>query len=227
MDAFSAELMDRINTKICFNIPIFGGIPITESVVTSWGIMAVLVLASILLVRNLKIVPGRKQLALEIVVGGLWDFFGGLLGEEGRKYTPYMATVALYIGVSNLVGLFGLIPPTKDLNVTAALAIMSIILIEYAGIRQKGVGGWLRSFAEPTPIIAPLNVMEIFIRPLSLCMRLFGNILGGFIVMEMIKIAAPLLVPIPLSFYFDIFDGIIQTYVFVLLTSLFVKEALE
>ncbi len=73
----------------------------------------------------------------------------------------------------------------------------------------------------------PMNILEIFIRPLSLCMRLFGNILGAFVIMELIKIVAPLLVPIPFSFYFDIFDGLIQAYVFVFLTSLFIKDTME
>ncbi len=76
-------------------------------------------------------------------------------------------------------------------------------------------------------ILAPINILEIFIRPLSLCMRLFGNILGGFVVMELIKIVAPVIIPIPFSFYFDIFDGLIQAYVFVFLTSLFMKEKME
>ena len=79
----------------------------------------------------------------------------------------------------------------------------------------------------PIPLMLPMNILEIFIRPLSLCMRLFGNILGAFVIMELIKIVAPLLVPVPLSLYFDLFDGFIQAYVFVFLTSLFIKETIE
>lgn len=104
---------------------------------------------------------------------------------------------------------------------------MSIILIEFSGIRQKGLKGFIKSFAEPVPFIAPLNVLEVFIRPLSLCMRLFGNILGGFVIMELLKIVAPILVPIPFSFYFDVFDGLIQMYVFVFLTAIFMKELMD
>ena len=117
--------------------------------------------------------------------------------------------------------------PTKDLNVTVALSVMSIVLIEYAGIHAKGVKGWLKSFAEPVPVILPINILEIFIRPLSLCMRLFGNVLGAFVVMELLKCLCALILPIPFSLYFDIFDGLIQAYVFVFLTSLFIKEAAE
>ena len=106
-------------------------------------------------------------------------------------------------------------------------ALSGIILIEYSGIHAKGVKRWAKSFAEPVAVVAPLNVLEIFIRPLSLCMRLFGNVLGAFVVMELLKIIMPAILPIPFSLYFDIFDGLIQAYVFVFLTSLFIKEAIE
>lgn len=190
--------------------------------------MAVVTLLCICLVRNLSVERvSKKQLILETAVGGMNHFFEEIIGKGGKRYIPYLMSVGIYIGIANLIGLLGFKPPTKDMNVTAALAIMSIILIEYAGFHQKGLKKWVKSFAEPMPIIAPINVLEIFIKPLSLCMRLFGNVLGAFVVMELIKIIMPALLPIPFSFYFDIFDGLIQAYVFVFLTSLFIKEALE
>ena len=211
-----------------FNIPIFGGIPVGESVVVTWIIMAALTILSIILVRNLKVEnPGRKQLALEASIGFLNDFFTDILGEEGKRYIPYLISTALYIGVANLIGLLGFKPPTKDLNVTAALALMSVFLIYYSGFHKKGGKGFLKSFAEPMPIITPINILEIFIKPLSLCMRLFGNVLGAFVVMELIKIIVPAVIPVAFSLYFDIFDGLIQAYVFVFLTALFIKEAIE
>ena len=137
------------------------------------------------------------------------NFFKDLLGEAGKQYVPYLITVALYIACSNLIGIIGLKPPTKDLNVTAALAIMSIVLIEYSGIHAKGGKRFVHSLAEPIALMTPMNILEIAIRPTSLCMRLFGNVLAIF------------------SLYFDLFDGLIQTYVFVFLTSLFMKETME
>ncbi len=185
-------------------------------------------LLSIWLTHDLSVDhPGKKQLALESFYCWIKGFFEDILGEKGKRYTNYMITVILYLGVSNMIGLLGFKPPTKDMNVTIALALMSILLIEYSGIHSRGVKGWLKSFAEPMPMIAPINVMEIFIRPVSLCMRLFGNILGGFVVMELIKGVIPVIVPIPFSLYFDVFDGLIQAYVFVFLTSLFIKEQVE
>ena len=227
MEAFTEELLSQLECKISFVIPIFGGIPVPSSVVVTWMIMAVLVLGSIVFVRNLEMIPTGVQNYLETVVGWLNEFFEDILGKEGRRYIPYLGTVALYIACANLIGLFGVVPPTKDLNVTAALGIMSIVVIEYAGIKAKGTKKWIKSFAEPIPLIAPINILEIFIRPLSLCMRLFGNVLGAFVVMELIKMCIPVAIPVPFSLYFDIFDGLIQTYVFVFLTSLFIKEAIE
>jgi F-type H+-transporting ATPase subunit a len=222
------KLLEELTCETVFTIPIFGGIPIAESVVATWVIMAVLTLLSICLVRNLKVEnPGKKQQVLEMAVGGLYSFFDDMIGEEGRRYVPYLISVAIYIGVANLIGLAGVKPPTKDLNTTAALAIMSILLIEYAGFHRKGLKGFIKSFAEPVAIIAPINILELFIKPLSLCMRLFGNVLGAFVVMELIKLIVPAIIPIPFSMYFDIFDGLIQAYVFVFLTALFIKEAVE
>lgn len=200
----------------------------SESVVVTWIIMAVMVLLSIIFVRNLRVEsPGRKQIVLESVIGGVQDFFVGVMGAENKRYIPYLITVALYLGVSNIISLFGFKPPTKDLNVTAALAIMSMFLIEYSGIHKNGLKHWVKHFAEPVPIVAPILVLEILIRPLSLCMRLFGNILGSFVIMELLKLIIPVLVPIPFSFYFDIFDGLLQAYVFVFLTALFMNEEQE
>lgn len=228
MGSLAEELMNELNCETAFTIPVFGGIQVPESVVATWIIMAFLVVASLYLTRNLQIVPtGKRQVFVESCVTFLQDFFTGIFGEHGKRYVPYLGTVLLFIGCANLIGLFGIKPPTKDLNVTAGLAIMSIVLIEYAGIHQKGVKGWVKSFAEPMPIITPINILEIFIKPLSLCMRLFGNVLGAFVVMELIKIIVPAIIPVAFSLYFDIFDGLIQAYVFVFLTALFIKEAIE
>ena len=229
MDSFVEELLDRINCATVLEFPV-GDITITfkESVVISWGIIVVVALLSFLLTRRLSVdKPGKAQLLLESLISWLENMFDGLLGERGKRYTPYMITVIIYIGFANLSPLLGFKPPTKDLNVTAALAIMSIVLIEYAGIRANGLGGWCKSFAKPIAIMVPINILEVFIRPLSLCMRLFGNVMAAFVVMELVKLLVPVAVPVVFSLYFDIFDGLIQTVVFVFLTALFVGESLE
>ena len=228
MEHLVESLMEELDCKTVFTIPLFGGIDVLESVVVTWIIMAVIMIVSLIMVRNLKVrnISGR-QAAVESAFSFVYNFFLDLLGEEGKAYIPYMITVMVYLLISNMIGLLGFKPPTKDLDVTASLAVMSIVLVEAAGIRKKGVKGWIRGFAEPLPAVAPINVLEIFIRPLSLCMRLFGNIMGATVVMALIKNLLPLIVPLPFSGYFDIFDGAIQAYVFVFLTSLYIKEAIE
>lgn len=222
------NLMEELNCQPVFEIPVFGGIPVNESIVVTWIIMAALTILSVILVRNLKVEnPGKVQLALESAIGWAQDFFEGVIGKSNRRYIPYLITVLLYLAVANLIGLLGFKPPTKDLNVTAALGIMSMILIEYSGIHKNGLKHWMGHFAKPVPFIAPIMVMEIFIRPLSLCMRLFGNILGGFIIIALVKEIVPLIAPLPLNFYFDIFDGLLQAYVFVFLTAVFMNEEME
>ncbi|CUX32262.1 F0F1 ATP synthase subunit A [Clostridium sp. C105KSO13] len=227
-ESLTKNLLEELNVETVFTIPVFGGISVSESIVVTWIIMAVVILLSIILVRNLRVEnPGKKQLVLESAIGWIQDFFVDVMGRENKRYVPYLITVILYLGISNIIGLFGFKPPTKDLNVTAALAIMSMFLIEYSGIHRNGVKHWVKHFAEPVPVVAPILILEIIIRPLSLCMRLFGNVLGAFVIMELLKLVAPVLVPIPFSFYFDIFDGFLQAYVFVFLTALFMNEEQE
>lgn len=229
MDELAQKLLEELNCETAFTIHTgFGDLQIAESVVITWVIMAFILLLSVFLTRNLKVHDiSRRQLVAETIVTSLDKFVTGMVGEDGKRYVPYLISVLLYIGLSNIIGLFGMKPPTKDMNVTAALSLMSIILIQYAGIHQKGVKKWLKSFTEPIAIVTPINILELFIKPLSLCMRLFGNVLGAYVIMELIKLLVPVAVPVPFSFYFDIFDGLIQAYVFVFLTSLFIKEAIE
>lgn len=225
MGNLGETLMEELNCETVFSI---GGIGISESVVVTWIIMAVVVLASILLTRNLKVEhPGRGQLMLEYAVTWLQGIGKGIVGEEGREYASYLTSVLIYLGIANLIGILGFKPPTKDMNVTAALAVMSIILIEAAGIRRKGMKRWLKGFTEPVALVTPINILEIFIKPLSLCMRLFGNVLGAFVIMKLIECILPVGLPVLFSMYFDLFDGLIQAYVFVFLTGLFIKEAVE
>ena len=216
MGDLSEKLMEELESKTAFTIPVFGGIPVPDSCVVTWVIMAVLVALSIILTHKLKKVPTGKQCLLEIGITKLNDFFLGILGPHGKKYLPILETLIIYIGFSNIIGIFGFVPPTKDINVTAALAGIAIILIQVTSVIEKGGIGWVKGFAKPMPIMIPINILELVTRPLSLCMRLFGNVLG-----------VPVGLPVVFSLYFDIFDGLIQAYVFVFLTSLFMSEAME
>ena len=229
MSDLADKLLEELNCKTVFTIHTgFGDIGIAESVVITWVIMAAVFAASFFLGRDLKVRGGgKRQTVAETIVVSLDKLIGGMTGEEGKAYIPYLSSVLIFIGIANVIGLIGMKPPTKDLNVTAALALMSIVLIEYAGIHEKGVKRWLKSFAEPIALVAPINIMEVAIKPLSLCMRLFGNVLGAFVIMKLIEYVLPVGLPVIFSAYFDLFDGLIQAYVFVFLKVLFIKESME
>lgn len=227
MNNLSEKIAEELENHVAFTIPIFGGIPVPDSCVVSWIIIAVVVLLSIILTHNMKKVPVGKQCLLEIGITWMHNFFLDTLGPHGKKYLSILETFLIYIGFSNLIGIFGFVPPTKDINVTVALAVMASVLIQIAGFKERGAKKWAKGFLEPMPVMLPMNLLELVTRPLSMSMRLFGNVLGAFVVMELIKICIPGGIPVPFSLYFDIFDGAIQAYVFVFLTSLFMAEAIE
>ena len=196
LDAFKESLVEELGNHTAFTIPLFGGIPVAESVVVTWIVMAVLVIAALLLTRNLSVRnPGKVQIALESAVQFLNGFVKTNIGSHWRPFAPYLGTVALYIGFANIIGIFGLTPPTKDISVTTALALMSMLLIYGSQFRYNGLLGGLKKFAAPMPLLLPINLMEVIIRPLALCMRLFGNVLGAFIIMEMLKFVVPVFLP--------------------------------
>ncbi|MCR5486062.1 MAG: F0F1 ATP synthase subunit A [Lachnospiraceae bacterium] len=228
MGNLAERLQEEMEIKTAFTIPVFGGLEVKESVVTTWFIILGLFLLSLFLTKDMKTRnPGKRQIVAETIVTWLRGLVGGMVGEEGERYVTYLCSVLIYIGVANILGIFSVSPPTKDLRVTVALAVMSIVLIEAASFLAKGGKGFFKSFAEPVALVAPINVLELFIKPLSLCMRLFGNVFAAFVIMELVKMAVPVVLPAALCLYFDLFDGLIQAYVFVFLTSLYLKEAIE
>ena len=155
--------MEELQCKTVFTIPVFGGIPVAESVAVTWVIMAVLLILSLVLVRNLSVEnPGKKQLLLETGVSFLHNFFKDILGEEGKMYIPYLMTVVIYIGIANIFGVFGFVPPTKDLNCTIGLAITRIFLIEIMPLMFVPAGvGLLDSWGALQPIWIQVVVITL------------------------------------------------------------------
>lgn len=218
----------EINEVFSFNI---GNVKIgfDETTVVSWIIIAVFTILAIILTRNFKVSGeiSKRQLLLEMLYEKAEGFFKGIMGEKVERFIPWLMSMALFIGTSNMIGLFGFKPPTKSMQVTLAMAITSIVLVEYCAFKEKGIGGRLKALTKPIWIITPINILEVFTKPLSLCMRLFGNIIAAFTIMELIKAVVPIVVPLIFGLYFDIFDGLLQAYIFVFLTALYIQEAVE
>ncbi len=227
-EALTKELMEELNCNTVFTIPAFGGIKVPESVVVTWIIMALLILLSILLTRNLSIDnPGKVQLALESGYQMAESFFGELLGANGLKYLPYLLSVLLYIAVANLIGLIGFKPPTKRYGCYRCNGRYEHCSGRSSRNPPKRNQRLVERFLGTNMDRSTDQSFEVFTRPLSLCMRLFGNVLGSYVVMELLKIVVPAVLPAVFSVYFDIFDGLIQAFVFVFLTALYIGEAVE
>lgn len=224
------EIMEEIDCQVVFSIPVpfvEGGIPVYESTVVTWIIMGVITLICALMTRKMELIPGKRQMLVETGVKWIRDFVLDNLGKEGLSYCPYLGTVLIYIGIANIIGMFGMKPPTKDLSVTGGLAIMSIILVQIANLRHNKLGGYFKSFAKPSGVMLFMNVLELGIKPLSLCLRLFGNVIAAFIIMKLIEMLCPVGLPLVGSAYFDLFDGFLQAYIFFFLTTLYISEAIE
>jgi F-type H+-transporting ATPase subunit a len=236
--------VDALDIKTLFVINIAGySIPITETVIISWGVMLILITASILLTRKLKVVPTGSQVFLELAVDFLNSFAKDYFGKFARFLGPYLGSLFLFLLVADIIGIispvefkmfgleitppFAIRPPTKDINVTAAFAVISITLVIICGIAARGIGGWLKSFLAPLPFMLPFNIMDYGTRLISLALRLFGNILGAFVLMSMIEGLLPIALPTIFSLYFDFFDGTIQAAIFVFLTTIYISEAIK
>ncbi len=217
----------EFGAKVMFTIPILGGIPVTDTVVVSWFIVAFLGILFWLGGRKLKNIPEGLQNVLEIVLDFISSFVTDVTGPKGEVIIPYIGTVALYLIAANIIGAFGISPPTRDINIAGSLAVLTMFYVIYSSIRARGFKGWLKSFTEPLSIILPFKILDLFTRPLSLAVRLFGNIMAGFIIMELVKGFVPVILPSFLSIYFDFFDGVIQAVVFSLLTVMYVNEGIE
>ncbi|MBU3930983.1 MAG: F0F1 ATP synthase subunit A [Proteobacteria bacterium] len=196
----------------------------------SWFVIAMLALCSFLATRRMNMLPGRFQNVMEAVLGGFDDLLVETMGPEGRKFFPLIATLGLYILTSNLLGLLpGFESPTANLNTTVSMAVVVFVMTHVVGIRIHGFK-YVKHFMGPvwwlTPIMMPIEIISHLSRPLSLSVRLFGNIMGEDIVLAVVILLVPFLVPLPV-FVLMIFTSVIQTLVFMLLTMMYIAGAME
>ena len=236
--------MEALEIKTAFTLTIAGiSIPITETVVVSWMVMLILIVVSLLLTRNLKTIPRGPQVFLELGVDFLNNFAKEQFGPYAKYLGPYMGSLFLFLLVANIIGVisplelkafghefippFPIRPPTRDINVTASLSVISVLLVLVCGFAARGFRGWFKRLLYPLPFMLPFNIMEYGTRLISLALRLFGNILGGFVMMQLIEGLLPVGLPAVFSLYFDFFDGAIQATIFVFLTSLYISEAVK
>jgi len=204
---------------------------------TSWFVIAILVIASLAATRNVQKIPRGIQNLMEYALEFIRDLAKNQLGEkEYRPWVPFIGTLFLFIFVSNWSG--ALIPwkliklpagelaaPTNDINTTVALALLTSLAYFYAGFSKKGLG-YFKKYIEPTPVLLPIAILEDFTKPLSLSFRLFGNILADELVVGVLVLLVPLFVPLPVM-ALGLFTSAIQALVFATLAGAYIHEALE
>lgn len=176
--------------KIYFTIPILGGIPITQTLVSSFVVMVLLCVAGIVLGRNLQKRPSRRQVLVEKGVSMLYDMVRDTMGEHNLYWTPYIGALFLSSLGGTLIGMTGILrSATADLSTTGTWAIMTSLLCWGCGIRANGLGGWLKGFADPIPVMLPMNIVSEIAQPISMAFRHFGNISGGGVLTSMLYTA--------------------------------------
>lgn len=203
-----------------------GPVGISQAVVTTWVIMAALILGAMLLTRRLTLVPSTVQSTLELIVDSVDDQIRDTMQAEPGPYRGFIGTLFVFIFVANWSTLIpGVAPPTARLETDLALAVLVFLAIIAFGIRSGGVGGYLSTFASPSPLMIPLNFIESITRTFSMFVRLFGNVMSGVFVIGIILSLAGLLVPIPLM-ALDLLTGAVQAYIFGVLAMVFISSAL-
>jgi F-type H+-transporting ATPase subunit a len=188
-------------------------------------LVAVLGLAS----RRLSLIPSGRQSFLEMVIEGFEGQLVEIIGEEGRKFLPMIATIGLFIFSANMIGLVpGFMSPTSKLNVTLGCALTIFVYYHWQGMKAQGVFRYLKNFAGPIPALAPLllpiELISHFSRPVSLSLRLFGNIFAEELLIVIIASIVPFVLPLPFMAV-AIFTSVIQAFVFVLLACIYIAGA--
>ncbi|HHV80434.1 MAG TPA: F0F1 ATP synthase subunit A [bacterium] len=213
--------MEEVTPRVVFSIL---GIPVTDVVTTTWIVMAIIVFVGWILTRSLSTKTSKMQVLLESLIEFYENIAVQVMGEEGKKFVPLAISIGLFILFSNWIEVIpGFHAPTRDLSTTIALAIVAVSSTYIAGIRKKGLH-FFKKYIEPNPIFLPINILEELVRPVSLAFRLFGNVLGEEIVIAILVMIVPLILPIPMILL-GLFTGLIQAFIFSLLTLLYVAGA--
>ncbi len=243
--------VDIHGAPIYFEIPILGGIPITGTLVVTWGVMIVLTALCAWLTHDLKVKDiSKRQAVAEMIYEAVTGLVRNNMGERFMCYVPLITALFGLSVASSLSSLLGLWAPTADVNTELAWALVAFVLITYHKIKSQGIKGYLKSYLDPIFVMAPFNVLGEIFTPISMAFRHFGNIVSGYVISALIYAAliaanhalfgllpgvvGELLAEIPIlgvgipavfSLYFDWFGSCIQAFIFCMLTMIFISTA--
>ncbi len=200
---------------------------LNATIVYTWGLMLVLALGAKLITRRLskEISISRWQCVLEIVVLGIKKQIEEVGLKRPEKYLGFVGTLFLFVAIANIFTILpGYEPPTGSLSTTAALALCVFVAVPFYGIKERGLGGYLRSYVEPTVIMLPFHIISEFSRTLALAVRLFGNMMSGTMILAILLIVTPFLFPVVMS-ALGLLTGMVQAYIFSILALVYIAAA--
>ncbi|MCE5344270.1 MAG: F0F1 ATP synthase subunit A, partial [Eubacteriales bacterium] len=202
------------------------------SVVIAWCVLALLltalVLLNVLVIRKMQPVPKGAQNALELMVNGMHNWAKGNIGHAANFVGPVGMALMIYVFFNSIVELFGIPPPTEDINCTFAVGLCVFVTFNVAGFKYRGgLRGRIQGLSSPSPIVMPIRIITDLIAPCSMAIRLFANIMVGTIVMDLVYMVAPIILPAIVASYFNLFDAAIQTFVIGMLAIVYTSEAVE
>lgn len=198
--------------------------PVSEPILWTWIIIAIVGVVCFLLTRNLEKVPKGSQHFLEMAVLGIEKLVDEDLGPEGKLFVPLILMVAAFVLISNLIGVFpGAFSPTADLTTTVALALLVYVMGTIGAIQKNGFKSWIKGFFEPYWILFPINLAGEVSQVVSHAFRLYGNIFGGGILLGIVYMLVPYVLPVPLMAWFGVLMGAIQAAVFTMLAVAYIQ----
>lgn len=239
--------------QIYYTIPIFGGIPITASLVNAWVVMAVITALSIWLTRGLKVEGvGKRQVVAELLVNTCQNFVNGNMGEKYAHFAPFIGALFSLSALCSLSSLVGAFPATSNLSTELSWAILVFAMITFTKIKTNGFGGYLKGFTTPIWAFTPFNIISELATPVSMAFRHFGNIVAGGVISTLVYAALAVLshavfgllpgvlggvmsqiplfqvgIPAILSVYFDLFSALMQAFIFCMLTMMYIANAAQ
>ena len=206
-----------------------GFISINLTIVTTWAIMLVLAIGSRLITRKLKsgLHISRWQCILEMIVTAISNQIKEVGLDNPKKYIGFIGTLFLFIGISNLCIIIpGYEPPTASLSTTTALAIAVFLAVPFFGIQESGIGGYLKTYVQPTWVMLPFNLIGEITRTLALAVRLFGNIMSGGMIVAILLTISPFIFPVIMN-VLGLLTGMVQAYIFSILATVYIAGAIQ
>ena len=216
--------MDSLSINTLFQL---GPVEVSETVITTWVVMLVLLLVAWFVTRTLTMHPGGVQSAIEGIVSAIENAITEVAPQHAKQLLPFIGTLWIYLVVANLVGLIpGLHSPTRDISATSALAIIVFFASHWFGIRDQGIKNYLRHYLSPSPILLPFHIISEITRTLALAVRLFGNMMSLEMAAIFVLLVAGFLVPVPILML-HVIEALVQAYIFGMLALLYIAGGLQ